>query len=58
MIRWLMRNTVCRFKGHIAGEMIPFFEPWFGPGPCVGGLHCARCKTFMCGVTYYKGVKA
>lgn len=57
MKRWVFRNLVCRFRGHIAGKMIPFFEPWYG-GQCLGSLYCHRCGVFMCEVRYVKGVKA
>lgn len=57
MRRWLLRNLICRFTGHVPGRVAPFFEPWYG-GMCKGSLHCARCGAFIQEVNYLKGVKA
>lgn len=43
--RWLMRNLVCRLRGHVDGELLPLFVPWTAMGGVreVGSIHCKRC---------------
>ena len=44
MRQWIMRNLVCRFRGHADGVRMPLFMPWYGyGGKEVGSVHCKRC---------------
>lgn len=40
--RFLLRHTICRFKGHLNGRLHPLFVPWYG-GCEIGSIHCKRC---------------
>jgi len=47
MKNWVMRNFVCRFKGHDR-QYIPLFRPWWhGAEKEFGSINCIRCGAMI-----------